>query len=234
MQSKLPRGLAVDDDVDLLRVVAHALELAGLEVAMATSAGAALRWIDREGLPHLGLFDVNMPEKTGIELCREIHRFADLPVIFLTVIDDEDTLVSTIEELAEDYLTKPFRPRELVARVRTVLRRFGDSSRGGGTVVRVDDHLSFRLHQQMAIVEGREIALTPTEAKLLHILLRSAPRIVSNEHLLGRVWPGQEVFEDTLRVHVHRLRQKIEVDASRPRHVVTHRGVGYAFGAVAE
>ena len=118
MQSKLPRVLAVDDDVDLLRVVAHALELAGLEVAMATSAGAALRWIDREGLPHLGLFDVNMPEKTGIELCREIHRFADLPVIFLTVIDDEDTLVSTIEELAEDYLTKPFRPRELVARVR--------------------------------------------------------------------------------------------------------------------
>ncbi|RMH20218.1 MAG: DNA-binding response regulator [Acidobacteria bacterium] len=221
--------LAVDDDADILRVVRMALEVEGLEVATARSGEDALAWIDRHGLPHLAVVDIMMPGMDGLELSRRIQRASDVPVIMLTAVDDEATLLEAIEQLAEDYVVKPFNPRELAARVKRVLRRVGSFAYALAPLVKVDDHLSIDLVHRTATVGDQQVSLTPTEAKLLHILMRSAPRTVTTDHLLRRVWPLEEVFEDTLRVHMHRLRQKIEPDPSQPRYLITQRGIGYSF-----
>ena len=223
------RILCVDDDPDILYLLRRTFGEAGFEVATCGSGEAALRWIERNGLPHLAVVDIRMPDLDGIGLCRRIHAFSDLPVILLTSVDEEPTVVQALDTVAEDYVTKPFRPAELVARVRRVLRRIGDFSFVLAAETPVDDRLAVDFVRQVAKVEGHAVPLTPTETKILHILMRSAPRTVETGYLLRRVWPLEEVFEDTLRVHVHRVRQKIEPDPARPRYVLTHRGQGYSF-----
>lgn len=239
MESGLPslepgatrRVLAVDDDPDILRVVRYTLELEAFEVGAAGSAKEAMAWIQRHGLPHLAVVDIMMPETNGIELCRNLHKFCDLPVIMLTAVDDDETVVKTLEEVAEDYVTKPFNPKELAARVKRLMRRMGDFAYALAPVTTIDDSLSIDFVGQKAIVgdERKEISLTPTETKLLHILIRSRRRTVTTDYLLRRIWPMDEVFEDTLRVHVHRLRQKIEPKPSKPCYLITQRGTGYSF-----
>jgi DNA-binding response OmpR family regulator len=224
-----PRVLAVDDDRDILRIVRMAFEASGFDVATATSAQGGLDWMAKHGLPDLGVFDMNMPGGTGLELCQKLHGFCDIPVVFLTVVDDEETIVSTIDGHAEDYVAKPFRPRELVARSRRVLRRVGLAGKVRAAETRIDGRLSIFFVRQALRVAGKEVGLTPTETKILHVLVRSAPRIVGTDALLRRLWPNESVFEDTLRVHVHRLRQKIELNASQPTYILTHRALGYEF-----
>ena len=223
------RVLCVDDDPDILHVLRRTFEAAGFEVSTCGSSEAALRWIERNGLPHLAMVDIRMPEMDGLELCRRIHAYSDLPVILLTSVDEEPMVVKALDTVAEDYILKPFRPAELVARVRRVLRRIGDFSFTLAAETLVDDRLAVDFVRQVAKVEGNPVPLTPTETKILHILMRSSPRTVDTGYLLRRVWPMEEVFEDTLRVHVHRVRQKIEPDPAKPRYVLTHRGQGYSF-----
>jgi len=223
------RILAVDDAPDILTVVGLSLETEGFDVVKVASAQQALDWISRHGLPHLAVVDVMMPGMDGLEFCRRVQKFSDLPVILLTSVDDEDTVVHSIEELAEDYITKPFNPRELAARVKRVLRRFGDFSYALAPKTVIDDQLAVDFAHQSAEVAKGTVDLTPTETKLLYILIRSAHRPVSTQYLLSRLWPMEEVFEDALRVHIHRLRHKIEPNPSNPRYLVTQRGVGYAF-----
>ena len=227
------RILVVDDDPDILRMVQVTLELEGFEIGTAESAAQAKEWIRQHGLPHLAIVDIMMPGTNGIELAREVQRFADLPVIMLTAIDEETTVVSTIEEVAEDYVTKPFNPKELAARVKRLIRRMGDFGYALAPVVRIDDYLALDFMNQKALAGEKTISLTPTETKLLHILLRASRRTVSTDYLLRRIWPMDEVYEDTLRVHVHRLRQKIEPKPSAPRYLITQRGAGYSFFKVA-
>jgi DNA-binding response OmpR family regulator len=225
-----PVVLCVDDDADIRRVLRHALELEGLTCAEAASGPLALDWVSGNGLPDVAVVDIRMPGMTGLELCDRLHAFSDLPVILLTAVDDEPTMVRSIETFAEDYVLKPFRPPVLVARVKRVLRRqSGGGVRTQGAQVRIDERLSVRFHSLEALVAGAVVPLTPTEAKLLYVLLRGAPRSLRNAYLLARVWPGEDVFEDTLRVHVHRLRQKLEPEPGKPRYLVTERGVGYRF-----
>lgn len=223
------RILAVDDDPDILRVVSYTLELEGFQVGTAAAAPEALDWIRKNGLPHLAIVDIMMPGINGIELAREVQKFADLPVIMLTAVDEQATVVSTIEQVAEDYITKPFNPKELVARVKRLMRRIGDFGYTLAPVTRIDDYLSIDFVHQKATAGGKPVSLTPTETKLLHILIRSHRRTVTTDYLLRRIWPLDEVFEDTLRVHVHRLRQKIEPQPSSPKYLVTQRGAGYSF-----
>lgn len=225
------RILAVDDDPDILRIVQKSLERAGFEVATAGDGPSALSWIERYGLPHLAVVDIMMPGMDGLELSRRLLEWCDLPIVLLTAVDDGQVVVRSIEEIAEDYVTKPFLPAELVARIQRLLRRIGDFSYAQGASTRVDDRLAIDFPRQAAVLDGREVPLTPTESKLLFVLMRDAPRTVTNRYLLDRLWPREEIFEDTLRVHVHRLRKKIEPDSSRPRYVVTHRGRGYRFGS---
>lgn len=223
------RILVVDDDPAILRLVADKLDRAGFEVWTASSGSQALEVLHRRGLPHLAVVDIMMPGMDGFEFCRTVQQFADLPVILLTAVDEEETVIQGIEQFAEDYITKPFSPRELVARVQRVLRRIGDFAYAFDPVTQIDDRLAVDLARQQAIVDGQPVNLTPTETKLLYILMRNAGRVVSTDFLLRRLWPLEEVFEDALRVHVHRLRQKIEPVPAQPRYLVTERGLGYTW-----
>ncbi len=223
------RVLVVDDEPDIVSVVRMTMESEGFEVYTAYSAQEAFDLIGRKGLPHLAILDIMMPGTDGITLARKLQKFSDLPVIMLTAIDEEATVVKTIEEVAEDYVTKPFKPKELAARVKRVIRRMGDFAFRLETLTVIDDRLAVDFAAKKVLINEEPVSLTPTETKILHILIRSARRTVTTDYLLARLWPLDEVFEDTLRVHVHRLRQKIEPNASKPHYLITQRGVGYSF-----
>jgi DNA-binding response OmpR family regulator len=225
----LQRILIVDDDPAILRLVKIVMEGAGYDTLTAASGVEAFEVIGRSGMPHLAIVDLNMPFMNGFDFCEAVQQFSDLPVIILSAQDEEDTIITGISRFAEDYVTKPFSPRELVARVERVLRRIGDFGYTLGVTTRVDDRLTVDFAHQRALVAGRFISLTPTETKLLYLLMRNAGRVVTADFLLRRLWPMEEVFEDTLRVHVHRLRQKIESTPSQPRYILTERGMGYSF-----
>lgn len=227
--TEFPRVLVVDDDPAIVRLVSSKLDLSGYRVMTAGTGQEALDRIAQNGLPHLAIVDINMPGMDGFEFCKIVQQYADLPVILLTAMDQEETIIQGIEHFAEDYVTKPFSPRELVARVGRVLRRMGDFAYTLDPIVRVDGHLSVDFVHQQAIVDGDTISLTPTETKILFILMRNAGRTVTNDFLLRRIWPLDEIFEDTLRVHIHRLRQKIEAKGGDARYVATERGIGYRF-----
>lgn len=226
---ELQRILVVDDDVDVTRVVQFTLEEEGFDVSTAHTAREALTDIARHGLPHLAVVDIRMPGMDGVELCRQVQKYSDLPVILLTAVDEEEAVVHAIEEVAEDYVTKPFSPKVLAARVKRVMRRMGDFAFRLESLTVIDDRLAIDFAKKQALIDDRKVKLTPTETKLLHILIRSARRPVRTDYLLRRLWPLEEVFEDTLRVHVHRLRGKIEPEKSSPRYLLTQRGIGYSF-----
>jgi DNA-binding response OmpR family regulator len=223
------RLLAVEDDPDILRVIRTELERAGFEVWPALSAEEGLALLEKKGMPHLALVDILLPGMDGLTLARRLQEWSDLPVVMLTSVGEEDTVVQAIESFAEDYIRKPFNPRELVARIERVCRRIGDFGYTLQPVVRVDDRLSVDFAHQRALVGETPVPLTATESKLLYVLMRQAGRVVATDFLLRRLWPSDEVFEDTLRVHVHRLRAKIEPVPGRPRYVLTERGAGYLF-----
>ena len=225
------RILVVDDDPDIRQVVQVSLESAGLEVWTAGDVDEALALLMERGLPHLAVVDILMPGSSGLDFCSKIHSFSDLPIILLSALDGSETVIPALEEHAEDYVTKPFHPGELVVRVQRVLRRIGDFHYALQPIIDVDARLRIDLGRQRAFIDDAEIRLTPIETKLLHVLMRHAGRHLSAEFLLQRVWPGQEVFEDTLRVHLHRLRHKLEEDPANPRYLTNRRGVGYRFVA---
>ena len=225
----MQRILVVDDDPAILRLVGVKLDNAGFTVLTASCGQHALDVIAKRGLPHLAIVDIHMPGMDGFGFCRAVQAFADLPIILLTAVDEEETIIRGIEHYAEDYVTKPFSPRELVARVQRVLRRIDDFGYTVEPVAQVDDRLAVDFANQKARVDGQWISLTPTETKILYILMRNAGRTVTGDFLLRRLWPLEEVYADALRVHVHRLRQKIEPVPSKPHYVVTDRGLGYRF-----
>jgi DNA-binding response OmpR family regulator len=229
--ARLQRILVLDDDPMIRRLVKDKLDRAGFAVLTAASGQEALDVISRHGLPHLAIVDIMMPGMDGFEFCRSVQEYADLPVIILTAVDEEETVIQGIEHYAEDYITKPFSPRELVVRVQRILRRIGDFAYTLEPVIQVDDRLAVDYIHQRATIEEQTIDLTPTETKILYILMQNAGQIVTTEFLLRRLWPLEEVYEDTLRVHVHRLRKKLEVNSSQPHYILTERGLGYTFVA---
>jgi DNA-binding response OmpR family regulator len=224
-----PCVLVVDDDPNIVSTSRSALEMAGYEVWSAESADDAMTCLLDRGIPHLAIIDINMPGTDGIALSRQIKARCDLPIVMMTAETDSASVVTALEEFAEDYITKPVELQVLIARVGRVLRRIRDFTYAVGPIMEVDERLSIEFTQCRALVCGSAVALTPTETKLLHVLVRDAGRTVRTEYLLPRVWPLEEVFEDTLRVHVCRLRRKIEEDPSRPKYVMTVRGLGYRF-----
>lgn len=221
------RILCVDDALDIRVVVRGALERAGYAVDTAASTDEALERIRTRGLPDLAVVDLMMPGRDGFAFCREVHSFCDLPIILLTAVDDEPTTVRAIEEVAEDYVIKPFRPPELAARVGRVLKRVAPVRRPSGVWNRIDASSEVDFAGRRLRDEAGERELTPIECKILHVLWRSQGRTVGTEMLLRRVWPTGEVFEDTLRVHVHRLRRKLAPADEGSGRLVTDRGQGY-------
>ncbi len=224
--------LVVDDSEMILRLVSLSLEVAEFKVTTASSGEEGLELIQRFGLPHLALVDINMPPgMDGFEFCEMVHEFSDLPIIMLTAINHEETIIQAIDQYAEDYITKPFNSGELVSRVRRVLRRITDFGYTNDPVTRIDDRLAVDFPNRRVIVEGEDVPLTPTEAKLLYIMIRSAGRTVTTDFLLRRLWPLERVGEDRLRVNIHRVRRKIEAKGGAP-YIVSERGVGYTFSVI--
>jgi DNA-binding response OmpR family regulator len=224
--------MVVDDNAYTLRIVRHTLQQAGYNVSTVASGEEALRNIVDQGLPHLAIVDLHMPPgMSGFEFCRTVHQYSDLPIIMLTAVDDENTVLEGLEKHAEDYIVKPFSPGELVARVRRLLQRMGGFAYPLASLTYVDDRLQIDFPQRCAVVEGQPVSLTPTETKLLYILMRNAGRTVTTEFILRRLWPAEAAFEDRLHVHLHRLRRKIEAknDKARERYIISERGTGYIF-----
>lgn len=224
------RILVLDDNYSMQRLVSTALQKAGFQVSAVSSAEEGLENIQRFGLPHLALVDIHMPfGMNGLEFCEVILAYSDIPIIMLTAVNEDETIIRAIDQFAEDYITKPFNPGEMVARVRRVLRRIGDFVYTLDPETVVDEHLTIRFPSQRAIIGGDEVTLTPTETKLLYILMRHAGQTVTTDFILRRLWPMENAYEDRLRVYVHRLRRKIERQPNQPKYILSQRGVGYSF-----
>lgn len=224
--------LVVDDNLYTVRIVEQALTQAGFTVLSAYSGEDGLKVIKKHGLPHMAIVDLHMPPgMSGFEFCYNIHQFSDLPVIMLTAANDEETVVEGLEKHAEDYITKPFNPSVLVARVKRVLQSMGEFVYKLNALTRVDERLVVDFPSRQAIVDNVSVTLTPTETKLLYILMRHAGKTVTTEFIIRRLWPLEPAYEDRLHVHMHRLRGKIEdkKDKSRPRYISSERGTGYIF-----
>ncbi|MFN2138543.1 MAG: response regulator transcription factor [Candidatus Promineifilaceae bacterium] len=228
-----PVILAIDDNAYTLRIVQHTLDSADFETRTAVSGEEALEVIAEIGLPDLAVVDLHLPGgMSGFEFCRSIHQFSDLPAIMLTAVDEESTVLEGLGKHAEDYIVKPFSSGELIARVKGILQRMGRLEFPKTPLVVVDERLQVDFPRRDLIKNGERVSLTPTEAKLLYILLRQAGDVVMTEYILRRLWPGQTAFEDRLHVHLHRLRRKLEEgqdeDAAH-EYILSERGKGYVF-----
>lgn len=222
------RILVVEDDEATRKAVEAALDQEpGWVVSGFGTAEEAWAWLDAEGWPDLAILDLLLPQASGLEMARRIKASSDVPLLMLSSVDDEEVIIQTLDELAEDYVLKPFNPRELFVRARRILRRMGDFSSRSEPMLRLGGGLEVNLSQRQLRNGDTSVQLTPTEAKILHILMRSPGRSVTTTYLLRRVWPLEDIYEDTLRVHVHRLRKKLEEDPRKPQRLLTDRGVGY-------
>ena len=219
-----PAILLVDDDPTLLSVLSRRLTREGLEVRTAPSGDAALKALENSW-PALLVVDLMMPGMDGFELCRRVKRIADLPIIVLSAVDASEAKVRALEEYAEDYVTKPFDPDELAARVHRVLRR---ASAGSSQVTLAGGDLEIDLTLRRVTTLAGTHPLTPIEVRLLQVLIGSLDRTVATETLLDRVWSEADGADPSyVWVSIRRLRRKLEVNADRPRFLITERGVGY-------
>ncbi len=220
--------LVVDDDPDLLALVAFALTNAGYAVVKARDTAEALAVFDAE-LPNLVILDINLPSGSGFDVCKAIRARSPAPVMMLTARGDEEDLVRALELGADDYLTKPFSPRTLLARVKALLRRVGIEA--GDTVEAGRVSLDLEAHA-ISIGGGSPVRLTRLETRLLQILVAQAGHVVSAERLLAHVW-GHRGSGDRqlLKQLVHRLRQKLERDPAGAGLLHTEAGVGYRLKA---
>ena len=222
------RILVVDDDVALSEMIGIMLHAEGFEVADCADGAQALD-VFHEVSPDLVLLDLMLPNVDGIEICRQIRRESDVPIVMLTARSDTTDVVAGLEAGADDYVPKPFKPKELVARVRARLRGREDAQVEEGLSLQ---DLSIDVAGHIVKREGRVIALTPLEFDLLVTLARAPWKVFSREELLEQVWGYRHAADTRLvNVHVQRLRSKIERDPERPELVVTVRGVGYRAGA---
>jgi DNA-binding response OmpR family regulator len=221
--------LLIEDDPNINKLISDYMTAHGFEVTGFSDGPDAIDHIQMRGLPHIALIDLTLPTMHGFEVSSRLKAMADVPIIFITATSDTDTVVAGLKKYAEDFIVKPFELRELEARVQVVLARMPSLDYASEPIIRVDDHLSVDFAHNRITLSGRHYSLTPTESILLHVLLRNAGRVVENRLLIARVWPTEEVYEDTLRVHMHRLRRKLEADSHHPHYIRTERGIGYTF-----
>ncbi len=226
----MTRVLIVEDEVSFSDALSFMLRKEGFEVAVAADGKSGLELFNGQGAD-LVLLDVMLPGISGTEVCRQLRQVSKVPIIMLTAKDGEIDKVVGLELGADDYVTKPFSSRELVARVRAVLRRQsaiedvdpGSSElKSGPVVMDVDRHI--------VTVEGKEVKLPLKEFELLELLLRNAGRVLTRTQLIDRIWGSNYVGDTkTVDVHVKRIRSKIEPDPANPRYLETVRGLGYKF-----
>jgi two-component system response regulator RegX3 len=228
----LARVLVVEDEESFSDALSYMLRKEGFEVSVATTGTAALTQFDRTGAD-IVLLDLMLPEMSGTEVCRQLRQRSAVPIIMVTARDSEIDKVVGLEIGADDYVTKPYSPRELVARIRAVLRRQGDVPEELETAVLAVGPVRMDVDRHVVAVRGEQVQLPLKEFELLEVLLRNAGRVLTRGQLIDRVWGADYVGDTkTLDVHVKRLRAKIESDPSNPRCILTVRGLGYKFDAV--
>jgi two-component system KDP operon response regulator KdpE len=221
--------LVVDDEPRLVDVVRLNLEMEGYRVLAAANGEEALERL-RADLPDLILLDVMMPDMDGFETLRHIRDVSSVPVIMLTVRADEADRIRGLEIGADDYLTKPYSPRELQTRIKALLRRAYTPSPARKTRIVVDDDLTIDFSRGEVLVRGQKVTLRPTEYRLLYHLVTNAGRLMTHDTLLSKVW-GHEYRDEShyLRLYITYLRQKLERDPAHPKYILTERGMGYRF-----
>jgi DNA-binding response OmpR family regulator len=221
--------LVVDDEPRIIEAVGMNLELEGYQVFSASNGYEALQKLTKD-LPDLVILDVRMPEIDGFETLRKIREVSTVPVIMLTVRGEEVDKIKGLDLGADDYITKPFNPKELVLRIRAVLRRVEMPSPVPKTEIRVDDNLSIDFSRCKVIIKGKEVHLRPTEYRLLYHLVSNAGQVLTHETLLRRVWGYEYRDEDHyLWLYITYLRRKIEEDPKHPKYILSERGIGYRF-----
>jgi two-component system response regulator RegX3 len=223
------RVLVVEDEESFSDALSYMLRREGFEVAVAGTGPEALSEFDRSGAD-LVLLDLMLPGLSGTEVCRTLRQRSNVPVIMLTARDSEIDKVVGLELGADDYVTKPFSSRELVARIRAVLRRRGEPTDEPAGAALEAGPVRMDVDRHVVTVDGGTVPMPLKEFDLLELLLRNAGRVLTRGQLIDRVWGSDYVGDTkTLDVHVKRLRAKIEPDPSNPRHLVTVRGLGYKF-----
>jgi two-component system, OmpR family, KDP operon response regulator KdpE len=230
MAAEAPRVLVVDDELQILRALRVVLREAGFDVVAAQNASEAL---DRAAVrpPRAAIVDLVLPDGDGIEVTRRLREWSEMPILVLSAIGEEDQKVLALEAGADDYVTKPFGARELVARLQAALRRAGGPASGEESRVEVDG-LAVDFGARTVSRDGEPVHLTPIEFDLLRVLVRNRGRLMTHRALLTEVWgPGYADDVQALRTHIARLRAKIEPAGSgAPRkYIVTDPGVGYRF-----
>lgn len=221
--------LVVDDEERMARFIRLNLEHDGFQVVEAYRGLKAIQAL-RDAMPDLVLLDVMLPDIDGFEVLRMIREISSVPVIMLTAKGEEDDRVRGLELGADDYVTKPFSPRELVSRVRAVLRRTEMMGISSHEEIVVDDRLKIDFGRREIWVEGELVKLRPTEYRLLYHLVQNAGWVMTYDQLLSKVW-GYEYRDEPhyVRLYVNYLRQKLEKDPANPKYILTERGVGYRF-----
>jgi two-component system KDP operon response regulator KdpE len=223
------RILVVDDEERMVRFIRLNLEHDGFNVIEAFRGAQAIQAI-RDKLPDLVLLDVMLPDIDGFEVLKMIREINTVPVIMLTAKGEEDDRVHGLELGADDYVTKPFSPRELVSRVRAVLRRAETLSGSIRGLIEVDEHLKIDFDRREVWLDGELVKLRPTEFKLLYHLVQNAGWVITHDQILAKVW-GYEYRDEPhyVRLYINYLRQKLEKDPADPKYILTERGVGYRF-----
>ena len=225
----MTRILIVEDEESFSDPLSYSLRKEGYEVAVADTGTDGLRIFSAHGAD-LVLLDLMLPGMSGTEVCREIRRTSSVPVIMLTAKDDEFDKVLGLELGADDYVTKPYSSRELLARIKAVLRRGQDTAEAEEDTTLTAGGIMMDVERHVVQVHGTEVALPLKEFELLEMLLRNVVRVLTRGQLIDRVWGANYVGDTkTLDVHVKRLRAKIEDDPKNPVHLVTVRGLGYKF-----
>ena len=221
--------LVVDDEERMVRFIRLNLEHDGFQVIEAYRGAQAIQAI-RDNLPDLVLLDVMLPDIDGFEILKMIREVNSVPVIMLTAKGEEDDRVRGLELGADDYVTKPFSPRELVSRVRAVLRRAEMIAGNIRGLIKVDEHLNIDFERREVWLEGELVKLRPTEFKLLYHLVQNAGWVITHDQILAKVW-GYEYRDEPhyVRLYINYLRQKLEKDPADPKYILTERGVGYRF-----
>jgi two-component system KDP operon response regulator KdpE len=222
------RILVCDDELQILRALKVILRDGGFEPISAATADEAL---DAAAVqrPDAAIIDLVLPDGDGIEVCRSIREWSEMPIIVLSAVGEEAEKIRALDAGADDYVTKPFGPDELVARLKRALRRAAAAPAGEEPVLRADG-LELDVAAHRVTVSDHEVHLTPTEFELLYVLMQGRGRLLTHRTLLGEVWgPGYEDDTQILRVHLANLRRKIEPQPGRPRYIITDPGVGYRF-----
>ncbi len=223
------RILVVDDEERMVRFIRLNLEYDGFQVTEAYRGDQAIQRL-RDTMPDVILLDIMLPDIDGFEVLKMIREISQVPVIMLTAKGEEDDRVRGLELGADDYVTKPFSPRELVSRVRAVIRRVDGATGSMRGLIEIDDRFKIDFDRREVWVDGHLIKLRPTEYRLLYHLVQNAGWVISHDQLLAKVW-GYEYRDEPhyVRLYINYLRQKIEKDPANPQYILTERGVGYRF-----